>query len=116
MINIAPLKDLLRIFPDDRTDEDLQEIARVLSDIEIFQPHALSPQFLSVCAHTFLMEFKQNDQIFKEGDEADNLYIILEGQIKILAKSKEGRETDNHLGIEFVREVARLGPGQFFGE
>jgi signal transduction histidine kinase len=47
-----------------------------------------------------------NDQVFKEGDPGDGLYIIGEGQVQISAVVGEGDR----------RVLGRLGPGDFFGE
>ena len=44
--------------------------------------------------------------LFKEGDEGDRLYVVLEGKLKLGTTSVDGRE--NLLSI--------LGPGEMFGE
>ena len=44
--------------------------------------------------------------LFKEGDEGDRLYVVLEGKLKLGTTSIDGRE--NLLSI--------LGPGEMFGE
>lgn len=45
------------------------------------------------------------DLVFDEGDEGDVLYIIASGEIELTRSGASGR-----------RVVARLGPGEFFGE
>ena len=45
------------------------------------------------------------DTVFDEGDPGDHLYVIQSGEIEL---AREGREDR--------RVVARLGPGDFFGE
>jgi CRP/FNR family transcriptional regulator, cyclic AMP receptor protein len=44
--------------------------------------------------------------LFKEGDEGEHVYVILEGKLKLGTSSGDGRE--NLLSI--------LGPGEMFGE
>jgi len=44
--------------------------------------------------------------LFKEGDDGEHLYVILDGKLKLGTSSKDGRE--NLLSI--------LGPGEMFGE
>lgn len=49
---------------------------------------------------------RRGDVIFREDDEGDRLYVILEGKVKIYRRSVDGRE--NMLAV--------LGPGDMFGE
>ncbi|CAN5194512.1 Crp/Fnr family transcriptional regulator [soil metagenome] len=49
---------------------------------------------------------RRGDVLFNEGDDGDQLYVVLEGKIKLGRTSPDGRE--NLLAI--------LGPGQMFGE
>ena len=44
--------------------------------------------------------------IFQEGDSGREMFVILEGEIEVLRRSKRGHET----------RVAVLGPGDWFGE
>ena len=55
-------------------------------------------------ADTFRNYFK-GDVIFREGDKADNLYVISEGRVEITRGKKDSG---------FV--VSELGKGEFFGE
>jgi CRP-like cAMP-binding protein len=54
---------------------------------------------------TFERSCADGDVIFDEGDEGSHLYIIQSGQVEICRQSRAGK-----------RVVARLGPGEFFGE
>ena len=49
--------------------------------------------------------YRKNEMIYREGDPAESLYIVLEGSVK-LSMSATGRE----------RVVAVCGPDDFFGE
>jgi CRP/FNR family cyclic AMP-dependent transcriptional regulator len=44
--------------------------------------------------------------VFKEGDSGRELFVILDGEIEVLRRSKRGHDT----------RVAILGPGDWFGE
>lgn len=60
-----------------------------------------------VCAALTLMGYHEGETIIKEGLAGDSFYIILEGDVRVV------------VGKKFLRsgkEVARLGPGDFFGE
>src|SRR6516162_10270857 len=48
----------------------------------------------------------RGDRVFDEGDEGDQLYVVLEGKIKLTRTAPDGRE--NLLSV--------LGPGEMFGE
>src|SRR5664279_1756564 len=49
---------------------------------------------------------RRGEILFNEGDEGDQLYVVVDGKIKLGRTSPDGRE--NLLAI--------LGPGQMFGE
>jgi CRP/FNR family transcriptional regulator, cyclic AMP receptor protein len=44
--------------------------------------------------------------LFKEGESGREMYVILDGEVEVLRRSKRGHET----------RVAVLGPGDWFGE
>ncbi len=50
-------------------------------------------------------ELSPGETVFDEGDSGDNLYIIQAGEIELVREGLSGH-----------RVVARLGPGDFFGE
>ncbi|PIZ74532.1 hypothetical protein COY07_00430 [Candidatus Peregrinibacteria bacterium CG_4_10_14_0_2_um_filter_43_11] len=49
---------------------------------------------------------KQGDYVFKEGQEDDHFYVILEGEIEISVKTSEGNE----------KVIAYVKPGELLGE
>lgn len=53
----------------------------------------------------FERAFADGDVIFDEGDEGSHLFVIQSGQVEICRQGHAGK-----------RVVARLGPGEFFGE
>jgi CRP/FNR family transcriptional regulator, cyclic AMP receptor protein len=46
------------------------------------------------------------DVVFREGDEASDLYVVISGEVEVLKRSKRGVDA----------RVALLGPGDWFGE
>ncbi|HWG84986.1 MAG TPA: Crp/Fnr family transcriptional regulator [Deinococcales bacterium] len=50
--------------------------------------------------------FKKGDPVYRYQDRADDLYIVLEGKVKISVPTPDGGE----------RILSILGPGDFFGE
>jgi CRP-like cAMP-binding protein/cytochrome P450 len=63
------------------------KLERVMSDFE---------------AHTYA----PGAQIIREGDDADQFFILIEGEVVVSREARSGNE----------EEVARLGPGEYFGE
>lgn len=54
-----------------------------------------------------LMGYNEGETIIKEGAQGNSFYIILEGDVRVVVGKKIFRSG---------KEVARLGPGDFFGE
>lgn len=55
--------------------------------------------------NTYERGFEDAEMIFDEGDEGEVLFIIQSGEVELTRRGAAGR-----------RMVARLGPGEFFGE
>ena len=53
----------------------------------------------------FIRDFRQDEIVFEEGSPGQEMYVIVSGAVKV-ATTKQGRET----------LLARMGPGEFFGE
>ena len=49
--------------------------------------------------------YMEDEVVFEEGDEGLGMYLVLEGEIKVVRKAMIG-----------TKEVTRLGVGSFFGE
>jgi CRP-like cAMP-binding protein len=68
---------------------------------------ALSDEFLDHLVATLtVVTFSAGDTIFREGDPAREFFVVLDGEIEVLKKSRRGRET----------RVAILGPSDCLGE
>jgi hypothetical protein len=68
-------------------------------------PDLTQQERVSVTAQLDPFRFNPGDVIVKEGDKADRFYIITNGEVEVVRKGAGGDE-----------QVAKLGPGQFFGE
>jgi len=59
-----------------------------------------------VAVRASTLQLERNDTLFNEGDEADDLYVVLRGRVAIAKRSLDGRES----------LVALMEPGDLFGE
>jgi CRP/FNR family cyclic AMP-dependent transcriptional regulator len=90
--------------PAPRRSEPPVTIAQ-LRDVGLFG--ALSDEFLEHLVTTLtVLRILPGDSIFKEGDPAREMYVVLDGELEVVKKSRRGRET----------RVAILGPNDGFGE
>ncbi|NEW87934.1 MULTISPECIES: Crp/Fnr family transcriptional regulator [Rhodopseudomonas] len=53
-----------------------------------------------------ITKFVKNQTIFAQGDKADSVYLLLQGRIKVVVLSVQGKEA----------ATGMVAPGQFFGE
>jgi CRP-like cAMP-binding protein len=89
--------------PPQRSDPPVT--ASQLRDVGLFG--ALSDDFLEHLVKTLdTFRVGPGESIFREGDPAREMYVVLDGEIEVLKKSRRGRET----------RVAILGPNDCFGE
>jgi CRP-like cAMP-binding protein len=85
--------------------QDLPVTIAQLREVGLFG--ALSDEFLEHLAATLTVQrVDAGETVFREGDPAREMYVVLEGEIEVLKKSRRGRET----------RVAILGPNDTFGE
>ena len=69
--------------------------------------HALTPPELeAISKHATTREYRARTVLMNEGDETDNLYIILEGRVRAYVSDADGREA----------VLSVMGPGEYFGE
>jgi CRP/FNR family cyclic AMP-dependent transcriptional regulator len=66
----------------------------------------LSPLLDALVARGFMRSFRRNTIVVQEGDAAETLYVIVEGEVLVYVDDESGR----------MMELNRLGPGQYFGE
>jgi CRP/FNR family transcriptional regulator, cyclic AMP receptor protein len=71
------------------------------------EPAALTAAELAeISRHATTREFRPRTVLMSEGDDADNLYLILEGRVRAYVSDADGREA----------VLSVMGPGEYFGE
>jgi CRP/FNR family cyclic AMP-dependent transcriptional regulator len=81
------------------------DIIELLASTELFK--TLPADDLATCAASFRRaRFAKGELLFARGDPGKNLYLVLEGQVRLAIATSEGRE--------FSFEIA--GAGDLFGE
>jgi len=83
----------------------LPKIILWLKKIEIFE-HLAVDELAAVAAVTEQVAITENEQVIKEGDPGDTLYLIMEGEVAVIKEQEAGREI----------ELDRMGAGDSFGE
>ena len=87
------------------TRADTPVTPATLREIGLFG--ALSDEVLQHLSSTLrTMRAAPGDTIFREGEPAREMYVVLEGEIEVVKKSRRGRDM----------RVAILGPSDCFGE
>lgn len=76
-----------------------------LSGIALFDALP-APALASVASAAVTRPFARGDVIFRQGDAADELYVVRSGRVAIATKSPDGRES----------VVALMEPGALFGD
>ncbi|HEY3254718.1 MAG TPA: cyclic nucleotide-binding domain-containing protein, partial [Polyangiaceae bacterium] len=68
---------------------------------------ALSDEVLTHLSATLTVQTPESGEVvFREGDDASAMYVVLRGEMEVLKKSKRATEA----------RVALLGPSDWFGE
>ena len=78
------------------TNEQAREPTPALSKAELEE----------ISRHATPREFRARTVLMSEGDETDNLYIIVEGRVRAYVSDADGREA----------VLSVMGPGEYFGE
>jgi len=77
----------------------------IFGDVPLFA--GLGPSELGVLEqHATIRTYPRNSVVIHEGDEANALYVILSGQVKVFLSNEEGKEIVLNM----------QGPGEHFGE
>ncbi len=83
---------------------ELLKEAETLSKVPLFAK--LEPSKLKLLAFTSqLMTYEDGEVLFHEGDQADAAFVIMDGEVEILAETQSGKVV-----------VGMLGKDQLFGE
>lgn len=86
-------------------DHSLESHKACVSLVPIFK-HLDEEQLDEIMAATRSVSFEKGEIIYREGDEADSLYIIHKGKVRIYRLTEAGKE----------QLVRLLNPGDFTGE
>lgn len=81
-------------------------LARMLRQVEFFSPLNVG-QLDQVLPYISLYGYAAGENVFRQGQTGDAFYIVYTGRVEV--KVKPGL-------LSFAKTVARLGPGDFFGE
>ncbi len=88
-----------------RKTPEQDSLAYFLSNLPLFSE--LSAKEISLLENlVHLRNYRAHEIIFEDGDPGSGMYMIRSGSIQIFSRTPQGEEED----------LARLGPGDFFGE
>ncbi len=94
-----------------KLEREMDQRLRALDKVDLFS--GLSAKLRRQLAdHLELAPFARGEAVTHEGAKDDGLYMIVEGEAVV----RIGGGSNDSSGILGPRDVARLGPGQFFGE
>lgn len=89
----------------DKARQEQEERVSAMAKIELF--HGLKQEErVSLAKALKSVSFASHELLTRQGDEAHWLYVIIRGQVAVQVAGEDGQQA----------EVARLGPGSFFGE
>ncbi|CAD8113940.1 unnamed protein product [Paramecium primaurelia] len=111
ILQTEKLKKLLYIQKDQRDENILSEIASIAKQIGFLSKYKDRPYFTALCKHLYMQTFQPNSCIFKQGDEGDKFYVILNGSVRVLID-----QATTLKDVMIKKEVAQLKKGEFFGE
>jgi len=94
-----------------KAEQELEQRMRALKRVDLFS--GLTAKLQRALADQLeFTPFAAGEAITREGDKDDGLFMIVEGEAVVQIGGR-GNDSSGLLG---PRDVARLGPGQFFGE
>lgn len=97
-----------------KQEREVEQRIRALQQVDLFS--GLSPQLQRRLAdHLEFTPFAAGEAVTREGEHDDGFYMIVEGEA-IVRIGSGGSGSNDSSGFFTSREVARLRPGQFFGE
>jgi len=64
-------------------------------------------KFAKMMESSYRRRFRASECIFRQGDAVDGFYIVVSGECSVQVSARQG---------EAPKEIAQLGPGDFFGE
>lgn len=95
------LRTVLMKRPQERTDDDIDDILTIVEDNEFLKQFKNSNKLRELCRYMMLQHFGARQTIFEQDDEGDCFYIIYSGRVSVYVNDKA---------------VAELNKGKYFGE
>jgi len=77
----------------------------ILIGVVLYVSIAIS-EFLGSHGVLSRVHFARGETIFHQGDPGDSMYAVIDGEVEVVREEAAGKST----------QLARLGPGQYFGE
>jgi small-conductance mechanosensitive channel len=94
-----------------KVEREVDQRMRALQKVDLFS--GLAPKLQRALADQLdFTPFATGEKVTREGEKDDGLYMIVEGEAIV----QIGGGSNDSSGLIGPRDVARLGPGQFFGE
>ncbi|MCK4536800.1 MAG: cyclic nucleotide-binding domain-containing protein [Desulfuromonadales bacterium] len=88
-----------------RKTPEKDSLAYFLSQLPLFSE--LTPKEITLLENlVHVRSYRNHETVFEEGDPGSGMYMIRTGSVCIFSRNPQGAE----------EELARLGPGDFFGE
>lgn len=94
-----------------KQERELEQRIHALQQVDLFS--GLSAELQRKLAdHLEFTPFAAGEAVTREGEQDDGLYMIVDGEAMV----RIGGSANDSTGLFTSRELARLRPGQFFGE
>lgn len=87
------------------TDSAYAALAKAMRKVEFFAPLTMG-QLEQIVPYIMLWSYKPGETVFSQGEPGDAFYIVMDGAVSVRLKR----------WVFFSKPVAKLGPGDFFGE
>jgi small-conductance mechanosensitive channel/CRP-like cAMP-binding protein len=96
------------VTPEAVAEEAKQEIARRKESLDAVDFLAKLPEAsrMTLAVRSRTLQFMPGEHVIRQGDAGSELYIVRKGEVAVLVGRGQGS----------IAEVAKLGPGKFFGE
>ena len=86
-------------------ETDFTHLARAMRKVAFFAPLRME-QLEAILKYIMLCRYKVGETVFKQGSPGDAFYIVYDGAVAVKIRRL----------VFLEKQVARLGPGDFFGE
>ncbi|MFQ5674701.1 MAG: mechanosensitive ion channel family protein [bacterium] len=108
MMPAYPRQDILYAGAPDRTLDlkSMDDRTRLLAGIEMFE-YLETEELNELASRMRLQQFNEGDELIKQGDAGESMFILSEGVLHAFINSNNGKDR--------VR-VGKIEPGEFFGE